>query len=320
MSHELTISVARGYDPSAPAANLKTFFALVADFYALQHTIVKPQVWSPLVWRGGQRQKDAFQSCQLVALDFDSGEWTLDDAIQYVQTLGVAALVATTKSHRRAKTSGGKTSPPCDRFRLVIMADTCTSLDDYEYTMRQYVADLPADRACVDGARYYFPCTEVAWYQDGGRASWLTCPWVETAEARELAFGGPCDPEDYRNLWSLPYQVTVYILYGALYERHKKAYIVGCELARRGFQPHEIMSLLKAKKSPLLNIGEGKDHVGRCIENACKRVGVAPVPAGWKWHPGAEPLGGSEGQGGIGRGGGGGRADGFTVIAGGKRL
>lgn len=308
MSGDITVSIARGYDPSAPMPSLKTFLSLVTDFYSMQHTIVKPQVWSPIVWKGGQREKAAFESCSLVALDFDSGEWSLDDAMQYVQHIGCAALVATTKSHRKPKISGAKKLPPCDRFRLVMAADPCTSLDDYEYTMRQYVAALPADKSCVDGARYYFPCSEVAWYQDGSRVSWLECPWDETAEAKEMAFGGPCDPEDYRNLWSLPYYIDAYILYGALEERHKKAYIVGCELARRGFQPFEIMQLLHAKKSPLLNIGEGKDHVGRCIENACKRVGVAHPPAGWAPHPGVVAL--PKGTGGP---------ESLTVIPGGRR-
>lgn len=310
MSSDVSLSVARGYDPAAPRADLSTFLTLHTDFYALQSLIVKPQVWSPIVWAGGKRNKESFSSSQLIALDFDSGEWSLGDAIEYVQQLAVAAVVATTKSHRREKVSGAKRSPPCDRYRMVLLADVCTSRDDFEYTMRSYAQSVPCDAACVDGARYYFPCNEVAWYQDGAAASWLACPFEETAEAKALAYSAPCDPADYRNLWSLPFNVAVYIMHGALHERHKKAYIVGCELARRGFGPDEILELFRQKRSPLLHIGEGKDHVGRCIENACKRVGVAAPPDGWTCPPGGTPLPASAGRA---------AAPNFTVIGGGKQ-
>lgn len=255
-------------DPSTFDPSKHNNFLVAHGPFENTPNFINKKPWSPIVWHGGRRAKSNFLSASLVALDFDSGEWTLEDGIQYALAANLSTVIATTKSHRKEKNG----QPACDRFRMVIAAEQTTSLDDFEYTMKVFMTEVPCDKSCKDGGRFYFPCRELVWQKfDGNRAKWLTCPYEETHEAKELAFGD-VDPEDMRNLGALPHYVWTYIAYGSKTERHKAAYIVACEMANYGFTEPEILGLLVKHKSPLLNIGEGKDDVRRCIANGAAKV------------------------------------------------
>lgn len=265
MPGDIAVSFSRnaGFDPK----DHNDFFVAYGPFSNIPRFINK-RAWSPVVFKDGRRKKSNFLSSSLIALDFDSGEWTLDDAKNFVIERDFMAIVATTKSHMVVK--DGK--PACPRFRLIIAAETTESLDDYEWTMQQYMIDTPADKACKDGARFFFPCKTLYWEKYEGRlAKFLNCPYSETAAGRDEAMG-TVDPEEMRSLIHLPHYVWTYISKGTHTERHKAAYIVACEMTKRGFTEDEILALLEKHRSPLLNIGEGKDHVSRCIWNGAARV------------------------------------------------
>jgi hypothetical protein len=282
MAPDITVSFSRnaGFNPR----DHNDFLVAHGPFQNVPNFLTK-RAWSPVVFKDGRRKRANFLSSSLVALDFDSGEWSCGDAVKYAELHNYMAVVATTKSHSVAK--DGK--PACDRFRLVIAAEKTTSLDDYEYTMKRFMFETPADKACKDGGRFFFPCKSVYWTKfEGTLAQWSPCPYEDTAAGREEAYG-TVDEDDMRNLVTLPHYVWTYIVRGAASERHKAAYMVACELTKRGFTEEEIMTLLKRHRSPLLDIGEGKDHVSRCIWNGAARVrdeqakrrreGLRPAPS-----------------------------------------
>ena len=121
--------------------------------------------WSPIIWEGGDRQQSSFLYSCFCALDFDSPDFDIHDADLFVKKANLAAMIGTTKSHMKDK--GGVT---CHRFRLVIPWSTVIrNLDLYRQNMSFYVDTLKADRACKDGARFFFPCSKIIYVQGGGK-------------------------------------------------------------------------------------------------------------------------------------------------------
>lgn len=107
--------------------------------------------WSPIIWRGGERKRDNFVSCQIAAIDVDEGT-TIADAKEILR--GCKNIILTTKSHQIEKS--GK--PPCDRFRILIPFErTITDLHEYEFNMDLLRRELGADKT-KDGARFFWPC------------------------------------------------------------------------------------------------------------------------------------------------------------------
>jgi hypothetical protein len=252
------------------AGNLHTQFVVGIGPFENIKSFILQRPWSPIVWEGGIRRGSNFESSSLIALDFDSGEWGLEDAIKYCEVNGLRSIIGTTKSHQVAKkTPTGAESPPVDRFRVIIQASECKSKDDFKYTMKTFMQSVPADKSCCDTARFYYPCKEIVWANfEGKPADWLTAPFDETDEYKELLNRRICESE-YRET---PPLIVGYITYGAKYpNRHKTCYIVGAELAKRGFDAEEIVQMLISVKSPLLVIGV--DDVRRCIHNAAAAVG-----------------------------------------------
>lgn len=113
-------------------------------------------VWSPIVWQGGERKKANFLYADFCALDFDTGELTLEQAkLNYSD---MEHLIGPSLNHQREK--GGKT---CDRFRVVMRFEKrITDLRTYHWNMREIVAKQECDMACTDGGRFYKPCRSIA--------------------------------------------------------------------------------------------------------------------------------------------------------------
>lgn len=271
--NQKTVSFSRE-NPTNPYKQ-KYFFTCTGDFSMLGN-IANKRVWSPIIWKDGERLKENFSSSELIALDFDSGEWTIDDAIKYAEENSLNVLIGVTKSHQLEKAG----APPCDRFRMLIDADTCKSLDDYEYTMRQLCAVVPTDKACIDGARFFYPCKEIVYKKlDGNPAHWLECPYEDTQAARD-EFYNAIHPAEYRNLELIPAQILVWLRKGVKpgsgqtaandRGRHNTCYKIGCYFARRGWSEDECFKFFTGYKSPLLQIGEA--DVRRAVANAYKRV------------------------------------------------
>lgn len=117
--------------------------------------VIKSQVWSPIKWCEGIRKESHFIGSLLCALDFDSPETPLPWAFETFADFDV--IIGTTKSHQKEK--NGIT---CDRYRVVMwFAEPIMSLELYKHNMKLLIEKYGADKACKDGARFFFPCTEI---------------------------------------------------------------------------------------------------------------------------------------------------------------
>lgn len=132
-------------------------------------------VWSPCVWKDGQRKKENFLSAHFLALDFDTpGDETLEEINHALQDH--KRIIATTRNHQKEK--NGIT---CDRFRLILPFDKpITNLEHYEQNMRCAVKKYPwVDRNALDGARYFFPSNKIVYFDDESEYAWETQAFVE---------------------------------------------------------------------------------------------------------------------------------------------
>jgi hypothetical protein len=117
-------------------------------------------LWSPIEWANGVRSESGFLGCRWVVLDFDEDkplQWAMDT---YRACRG---FIGTTKSHQKEK--NGKI---CDRYRVAFLMQTrCTNLRAYKATLARRAEALGADKKCVDGARFFYPCTEIVQIMNG---------------------------------------------------------------------------------------------------------------------------------------------------------
>ncbi len=142
----------------------------VPTFNKLAALLCGPRRWSPIVWTDGRRRQDGFERAELVVLDFDSGELTVEKAVEHFTAEGARFLLGLTKSHGVPKGD----APAQDRFRVILHMDSpLTHLGRYKQNMRRIIEAYPADRACGDGARIYRPCTKIVAARDGDRVTML---------------------------------------------------------------------------------------------------------------------------------------------------
>lgn len=132
--------------------------------------------WSPIVWANGTRRKANFMFSDLCALDFDSGEWGIDDAREMLEKNDLAGMIGTTKSH----------TPEAPRFRVVMpWARRIVDVKTYEQNMKRITDYMPADKAAKDAARFFWPCKEIVYYRPGEPMAWL--PYQKEAPRRVIS-------------------------------------------------------------------------------------------------------------------------------------
>ena len=116
---------------------------------------MRGHVWSPVVWSSGERLQKNFSAAQWCVLDFDCGEMSLGEAQNTF--CDMVHVIGTTKSHRVEK--NGRC---CDRFRVALrFSEVIRDLRVYRYNMAKMTHNYPCDSSCRDGARYFFPCTQI---------------------------------------------------------------------------------------------------------------------------------------------------------------
>ena len=153
-------------DHQKPALYAKGFKSASVDQLQRIAKCISSFVWSPCIWNQGERKEANFLSSDWAVLDFDDGEMTLSQAMEQWQDC--VHVIGTTKSHLKEK--GGLV---CDRFRVALkFSQTITDLKTYRYNMKILLDRFPADKACKDGARFFFPCTQIVSIQ-GGEESFL---------------------------------------------------------------------------------------------------------------------------------------------------
>lgn len=112
-------------------------------------------MWSPIIWERGIRAQRYFKAALWCVLDFDDGQLSLDQALRL--WCDSTHIIGTTKNHRLPKNGIS-----CDRFRVAVRFERpITDLRVYRYTMTEIMQKHPCDTSCKDGARYFFPCSEI---------------------------------------------------------------------------------------------------------------------------------------------------------------
>jgi hypothetical protein len=187
-------------------------------------------VWSPIKFDGGIRLEKHFLGTIFCALDFDSPATTLEWAL--VTFKDHTHIIGTTKSHQKEK--NGIT---CDRFRVVLMfEDLVTDLHLYKYNMEKMILKHKADRACKDGARFFYPCKEIVSIQNGVLVKVEPLPVVEVKK-----------PERHtgRGLKSFV-KVTP-----APENRNASVFKLGCKLFRTNIDRNDIVAMLTTASNGL---------------------------------------------------------------------
>lgn len=211
-------------------------------------TVISARSWSPIVFRGGTRREAAFAEADLMALDFDTPEYSLDQCLR--DFADSTHVIGTTRSHRISK--GGIV---CDRFRVVVpYAEAIRSLPLYRHNLKRRIRSYGADPACSDGARFFWPCATIVSFNENG--------YFESVEPIPAATGvrGRKVPGGItRGLWrpvGLPTAWAAAALRSGVPpgSRNITCFRLGAVLYKVGYSESEIISAVEA--SPIMQPGD----------------------------------------------------------------
>lgn len=222
--------------------------------------------WSPILWEGGRRKSEFFESAEAVVLDIDDG-FTITEAKKLLDELGYMYLIGTTKSHQKIKHEGTpKEQPACDRYRIVIPAATaCTNIDDYKFSCEQLGKIFKGDDSVNDGARYFFRCSEITDVKESGKKF----TWMKAKHERREAGDKP-KPRVTGRLSQLAMKVLFNEWEKEPREsRHKTLFHTAASMRRFGMeddQIHETLATTDLYKE--LMEEDGNEEIIRTINNA----------------------------------------------------
>lgn len=210
--------------PNAYATDYRMHYAANIDAIT---PIILNRVWSPIVWRDGQRRRENFRAARLAVIDVDAG-LTLDEARAMCD--GRAHIIATTKSHQKDK--GGVI---CDRFRVVLFFDrTIKDLREYEYNVSMIQRRFRAD-VTKDGARFYWPSKLVV-SAGAGVSTQVVLPPPDPPKRPLVVMPGDRKESLSRNAE----RAMVSVITNG--QRHIKAIAIVLELSEKGWRQDEIVS------------------------------------------------------------------------------
>ena len=250
--HQLTTKKACGY---AKGFSIYPW----PDLELIAEQIVS-NVWSPCIWRGGNRRKANFIECHMLALDFDDGKPSLAQAVEKYKHY--QHIIATTKSHQKAKDD----KPACDRFRLIVpFKEPITNISVYEYNMAVITHKTGADKSAKDGGRFFWPCVDiVSMSTDGVTATIKPIPEAKPEQRKDVPW------------WRHPIKgpmsqrTKTFLETGDLFMdgRNNCAYRVALDLLRHQWSAAQIKERLHAVTT--LSEWEINDIVSRSANNSFK--------------------------------------------------
>lgn len=218
--------------------------------------------WSAIVWGSGERHSSNFEIAHFCALDFDTPEFSLSQAIENIFP-DFAHIIGTTKSHQKEKvTKSGRVLPPCDRFRVVIPFEKPISdYRSYRYTMQYYIDRYGADTSCKDGARFFWPSPAVSANEDPEALKLDVIDAPPEKEERDYSV--------YRAERFIPRWIEGLLKFGCPDgTRNTTCFKIGIYLTKCGYQEDEITSLIMASPIP---IGpEVRAEVAAAVANGAK--------------------------------------------------
>lgn len=140
--------------------------------------IITDWCWSSCIWNYGNRKEENFISADWCVLDFDGPDTPLALVKDVFQD--TIHIIGTTKSNQKDK--GGVV---CDRFRLVVPFETpITDIHTYKHTMKKLVYKYDSDKACIDGARFFWPCVDIVSIEHDGYKESIFVPTKEEIEQK----------------------------------------------------------------------------------------------------------------------------------------
>ena len=209
--------------------------------------------WSPIVFAQNYRSRSNFMYSDYMGLDVDNTEgepYTLEQAIN--DWCDSACIIGLTKSHQIEKHTAEMVYPPADRFRIITpWQRRITSLDEYEYNLRQYTqAHQQFDEACVDGARLFYPLQKIVYANFEGELQPVVSLPVKTAAEQELHSILLAAQKRQRLTKGIPKYILKFLNEGKIFggSRNLSVYATTRELLEHGYLPEKILDLLA--KSP----------------------------------------------------------------------
>ena len=213
--------------------------------------LITRRAWSPIRFRDGYRKGDNFEVAYVVALDFDNGKCTLDEALRRFHCY--AHIIGTTRSHQLEK--DGK--PATDRFRVILkLAAPIGTMGMFKSTLKHLVKhDHPeSDQKPKDAGRFFYPCKEVVSVKLDGD---LVTPIPEPP---------PRPPRDYtleKQFKNIPKWVRSFLKFGAPEgSRNDTSLRISKALTKCGFSYDEIYDLLSKS-----NMNLPSDEMSRVVQN-----------------------------------------------------
>ena len=224
-----------GYEASRYRAN----FLRLSNMNMLPE-IILTSAWSPIVWKNDYSLTDNFEFSDFLALDFDEvGEQSLSQINDSLQDH--KRIIATTRSHQKEKNG-----VICDRFRLIIpWSRRITCYKTYRYNYKKVLEKYPwADKACFDGARFFFPSKDIVHIDRDSDYTWDVVNPIEALEPLVEKIESLVDGK-------IPQWCLNFINNGAVYcgSRNIKLFAVARELFKQGFSHGDVRRLIL--KSPI---------------------------------------------------------------------
>lgn len=255
----VSVSLSKSMDPATHLAFARRKVQSIGTWQELLLT----NVWSPIIWKHDRRAKAEYLSCKYAALDFDSGEWTLETARTWCHEHRLPCIIGTSKSHGIIK--GAKAA--CDRFRLIVpFAEVITDRLVYEATMKKLSLEMPCDKACVDAARYFFPCKTIHYAAGSTTTRQAGLAPAKHDEGQDVKVKHLATRDEDSNLDDpLPQWAQMALEFGPSVNegRHKLCFRLGALLTLRGMTEDQIVEI--CMQGPLGEIGRA--DVVRAVEN-----------------------------------------------------
>ena len=220
-------------------------------------TIITKYVASNCLWANGVRLKENFRCAEWLGLDVDDG-MTLEEGKKIFEPY--LHVIGTTKSHQIQKS--GKVR---DRYRVFLkFGQTCRDKDDYEETARQWSRKYKTDTACVDAARFFFPCKEIVVCKYYGKivhavdAKEITRKRREAIERKNRRLA-----THYRESKALPGWANSMLRHGCDYnKRDITIYKLAKDAKKVGYSEQEIFDIIVGSSIP--SCGDKKFSESKC--------------------------------------------------------
>ena len=211
--------------------------------------------WSPIVFFDGRRKESNFGSCNLLALDFDKGKKVGDALAEFEE---YQYIVGTTKSHTEER----------HKFRVLIpFEDEFTSAFDYRYVMKYLTVKYGADRACIDAARFYFPCKKIVAWQKTGKYMSPAVPkkYQEPIENYNYSHDRKYMPSHIKRF------LTIGEPFGA--GRNQSCFVTAKHLRNAGYTDGEVLSQIKQGAGPrIIGPDFSESELETAVKHGLKKV------------------------------------------------